>query len=83
MQGASKALAEIFRVAKIKVCLLEPYYEGNSNEVRRRMRRLCYIRGLPDTIEELGGVLEDCVRVEHAVNPLNPTYAFVMRPHLA
>lgn len=78
--GERKALTEIFRVAKSSLCLLEPYYEGNSDEGKRRMRHLGYIRALPDAIAELGGVLEDCVRVEHAVNPLNPTYAFVITP---
>jgi uncharacterized protein YbaR (Trm112 family) len=73
-------LAEIFRVAKNKVCLFEPNYEGTSIEGRQRMERLGYVRDLPGAIQELGGVLERCVRIEHAINQLNPTYGFVIAP---
>lgn len=75
-----EALAELFRVARRKVCLFEPCYEANSSEGRERMDRLGYIRGLAAAAESLGASIEDCVRIESAFNPLNPTYAFVVTP---
>jgi uncharacterized protein YbaR (Trm112 family) len=44
------------------------------------MDRLGYIRDLQGAIRDLGGVLEECIRIEHPVNPLNPTHAFVITP---
>lgn len=75
-----QVLREIFRVARKKICLFEPFYEENSAEGQQRMERLGYIRGLPDAIRDLGGVLDDCIRIRHPTNPLNPTYAFVITP---
>ena len=75
-----EALAEIFRIAKNKVCLFEPNYEANTSEGKQRMERLGYVRNLPEAIHDLGGVLEDCIRIKSAINPLNPTYAFVITP---
>lgn len=75
-----EALAEIFRVARRRVCLFEPNYEANSEEGRARMDRLGYVRGLPQAIQSLGGQLDECIRIEHPTNLLNPTYAFVITP---
>lgn len=50
--------AEIFGVAKHKVCLLGPCYECSSAEGKHQMARLGYIRDLPGAVRDLGGVLE-------------------------
>lgn len=72
-----EVLGELFRVAK-RLCLFEPSYEENSAEGRERMDRLGYVRDLPGAIRDLGGVLEESFRIQHAVNPLNPTHAYVI-----
>lgn len=74
------ALEDLFRVARKRVCLFEPYYERNSAEGQRRMERLGYIRSLPDAIKALGARLDDCIEIAHPVNPLNPTYGFIITP---
>jgi ubiquinone/menaquinone biosynthesis C-methylase UbiE len=75
-----KALSELFRVTKQKLCLFEPNYEANSPEGKARMERLGYIRNLKTTAEQLGATVNDWIRIEHAINPLNPTYAFIITP---
>ncbi len=72
-----EALTELFRVAR-KLCLFEPYYEANSTEGKLRMDRLGYIRDIPAVISSIGGVLEDCIPIRSVINPLNPTYAFII-----
>lgn len=75
-----EAVSEILRVARSCAVLFEPSYENNSEEGRARMERLGYVKGLPDAIKAAGGELIDCVRIEGPRNPLNPTYAYVIRP---
>ncbi|SHJ80298.1 Methyltransferase domain-containing protein [Malonomonas rubra DSM 5091] len=74
------ALAELLRVAKKKLILFEPYYEGNSPDGKARMDRLGYIKGLPEFIKECGATCEDIVPLDNISNPLNPTYAFIITP---
>jgi hypothetical protein len=73
-------LAEIFRVARKFAILFEPSYEMNSEAGQKRMRRLGYIRGLTQAVEELGGVLVAASRINNINNPLNPTVGYVIRP---
>lgn len=47
------------------------------------MERLGCIKGLPRVIKELGGTLNEIVRITNAINPLNPTYAYVIEPKSA
>lgn len=76
----STLLAELFRVARQKLVLFEPYFEGASEEGRARMERLGYIRGLEKEVVQLGGSLEHVVPIRNLSNPLNPTFCFVIKP---
>lgn len=75
-----EALAELFRVARKKIILFEPSYEENTSEGRARMDHHGYIKGLPNVVQKLGGVCDEIVRITHTLNPLNPTYAYVITP---
>ncbi len=73
------AVAELARVAKKWLVLLEPAYELAPAEARRRMEQHGYVRNLDEAIRRLG---LDCV--EHRLfpvtaNPLNPTGLYLVR----
>lgn len=71
-----EALKSIFRIAKKRVLLFEPYFEEASSEGQARMSTHGYIKGIPEAIREAGGVLCDIQKIENLGNPLNPTYLF-------
>lgn len=75
-----EALSELLRVARKKLILIEPYYEKNSPQGKRRMEQLGYIRGIPDVVEELGATCNEIIPIKNISNPLNPSYAFVVSP---
>jgi SAM-dependent methyltransferase len=78
-----EALNELFRVSRSTVLLFEPSYENNSEEGRRRMESLGYIKGLPDAIGEVGGEIIDILPISAAPgflqSPLNPTYVYICK----
>lgn len=74
----SEILAEIFRVASRYAILFEPSYEYNTLEGRKRMQELGYVRDLPKHIASQGGQLEQQIKIKNTVNPLNPTYAYIV-----
>jgi hypothetical protein len=74
------AVAELLRVTRGHLVLFEPSYEANTDEGRRRMDSLGYVKGLPATIEALGGRIIDRLAVRNVANPLNPTLALVCVP---
>lgn len=47
-------LAELLRVARRHLVLVEPSYETASAEARSRMERLGYVRGIPEALKRLG-----------------------------
>jgi len=71
-------ISEIFRVSAGVVVLFEPSYERNSIEGKNRMDKLGYIRNLPSTIKRNGGHLRDIIPLASALNPLNPTHAYII-----
>ena len=76
-------LKEIFRVARRKVILFEPCFEKSSIEGQKRMEEHGYIRNLTKHIEDLGGEIEDVIKLDKASkNPLNKTYAYIIKPSL-
>lgn len=78
-RGREEALLrELFRVSRRYAILFEPSYEHNSEEGRQRMDHLGYIRDLDRHIASAGGKTIACIRVEAAVNPLNPTFAWIV-----
>ena len=73
-------LKEIFRVAKSKCILFEPYYEMNSDEGKLRMEKLGYVKNIAGVVENLGGKILDIKLVKNISNSLNPTGCFVIEP---
>lgn len=73
-------MAELFRVTADKLVLFEPCYEINSEEGKRRMDRLGYIKDVDGVVKDLGGVLVDKIKIKNINNPLNPTVCFVITP---
>jgi SAM-dependent methyltransferase len=73
-------LSELFRVTRDKLILFEPCYEINSEEGKRRMDRLGYIKGIDTAARELGGHLIDRIPIKNVSNPLNPTACFIVEP---
>lgn len=71
-----EALQSIFRVAKKRVLLFEPYFEAASAEGQQRMLSHGYVKDIPEAIEKAGGVLHNLVKIENVDNALNPTYLF-------
>ena len=73
-------LNEIFRVTKNKCILFEPSYELNSEEGKRRMEKLGYIKDIEGTVKSLGGRVLDIQLIKNVGNTLNPTACFVIEP---
>ena len=70
-------LSELFRITKKKLLLFEPCYETNSEEGKKRMEKLGYIRDLDSAIKQLGGKLIEKIEIKHHNGePLNPTTLF-------
>lgn len=64
-------LAELLRVARRRLVLVEPSYEMASPESRARMDRHGYVRGLPETLKRLGYAPNRVERFPYNANPLN------------
>jgi ubiquinone/menaquinone biosynthesis C-methylase UbiE/uncharacterized protein YbaR (Trm112 family) len=78
--GREKILIkELFRVSKSYVMLFEPCYEYNSDEGKKRMQQLGYIRNIDKTISSLRGVIEKKIPMKNISNPLNPTYCWIIK----
>lgn len=73
-------LAELFRVTIDKLVLFEPCFEINTEEGRKRMERLGYIKNIEGTVEDLGGKLIEKILIKNISNPLNPTVCFIITP---
>lgn len=68
-----RALAELMRVARKAVVLVEPIYELASEQARKRMKEHCYVRGLKDVAERLGAKVTKYELLDVCSNPLNPS----------
>lgn len=73
-------MSELFRITRDTLVLAEPCYEINSEKGKRRMDRLGYIKDIDGVVRALGGTLLEQIRIEHPINPLNPTVCFVIKP---
>lgn len=73
-------LNELFRITIEKLVLFEPCFEVNTEEGRKRMEKLGYIKNIEGTIEALGGRLEKKIIIKNIINPLNPTVCFIITP---
>lgn len=71
-------LAELLRVARRQLVLVEPSYELASAEARSRMDRLGYVRGMPETLKRLGCAPRRVERFPYNTNPLNEAALIVV-----
>lgn len=67
------ALAELLRIARRAVVLVEPIYELASPDAQTRMRQHGYVRNLRAVAESLGCRVTDYRLLDYYVNPLNPS----------
>ena len=72
-------MLELFRVTADKLILFEPCYEINSEEGKKRMDKLGYIKNIDGVVEELNGKLLEKIVINSSSNP-NPTVCFVISP---
>lgn len=73
-------LAELFRVTRDKLVLVEPCYEINTDAGKERMDRLGYIKNINGAVAELGGKIVEKITVKNIANPLNPSVCFIVTP---
>jgi len=71
-----EALKSIFRIARKRVLLFEPYFEEASPDGQARMSSHGYISNIPEAIKAAGGILRNVQKLDYISNPLNPTYLF-------
>ncbi|HKE16870.1 MAG TPA: class I SAM-dependent methyltransferase [Kofleriaceae bacterium] len=71
-------LAELLRVARRYLVLIEPSHELASDEARRRMELHGYARALPDHLRELGARIALHEPFGADLNPLNPAAVLVV-----
>jgi len=73
-------VAELLRVARRQLLLFEPSWENADKGVRARMDQHGYVRDLPQHIDAAGGRLISVEPLPTLLNPLNPTYCYVVEP---
>lgn len=74
-----EAIAELLRVARSAVVLVEPCYEMAGAEARARMESHGYVRGLRAAAESLGAEVVASRILDFVKNPLNPSGVLVLR----
>jgi ubiquinone/menaquinone biosynthesis C-methylase UbiE len=67
------AIAELLRVARKAVVLVEPIYELACEKARERMLEHGYVRGLKLAAEKLGAAVVNYGLLDVCSNPLNPS----------
>lgn len=72
------AIAELIRVARKAVVLVEPIYELAPESAKNRMAEHGYIRNLKETSEKLGGAIVKYGLLPLCSNPLNPSGVVLM-----
>lgn len=73
-------VGELLRVARQKVIMIEPSYEHNSPEGRKRMDHHGYVKDLPTHIEQAGGQMDALFPLRNSYNKENPSYVHVVTP---
>lgn len=76
----NELLRELLRIARRKLLLFEPSWENANELMRARMMQHGYVRDLPQHIKAAGGRLLSVEPLPNPVNPLNPTYCYVVEP---
>jgi ubiquinone/menaquinone biosynthesis C-methylase UbiE len=73
-------MTELFRITIKRLVLFEPCYEINSEEGKKRMDSLGYIKDVEGVVKSLGGEVESKNIIKNGDNGLNPTVCFVIKP---
>lgn len=73
-------LKELLRVARRNLLLFEPSWENADQAMRDRMAQHGYVRDLPQHIQAAGGRLISVKPLPNPLNPMNPTYCYVVEP---
>jgi hypothetical protein len=73
-----EVLAELLRVARRYLVLVEPSFELAAAEARRGMEQHGYVRGLPDHLRALGATIASIEPFGADLNPLNPAALLVV-----
>lgn len=72
------AIAELLRVARKAVVLVEPIYELANDEAQKRMDAHHYVKGIKETAERLGARVSQYGLLDLCSNPLNPSGVVAM-----
>lgn len=73
-------LSELLRIARRMLLLFEPSWENADEVIRARMNQHGYVRDLPHHIQSAGGRLVSVKPLPNPLNPMNPTYCYVVEP---
>ena len=73
-----EAIAELLRVARKAVVMVEPIFELANEQAQNRMMEHGYVRALKETAELLGATVVEYGLLEICGNPLNPSGAVVL-----
>ena len=71
-------LSELLRIARRHLILFEPSWENATEATQSRMAEHGYVRDLPRHIEEAGGRLLSIEPLPHPLNPMNPTFCYIV-----
>jgi len=71
-------LRELLRISRRHLILFEPSWENATKAIRSRMDEHGYVRDLPRHIKEAGGRLISVEPLPNPLNPMNPTYCYVV-----
>ena len=71
-------LSELLRIARRHLVLFEPSWENATAAAKSRMVKHGYVRDLPRHIEEAGGRLLSVEPLPHPLNPMNPTFCYIV-----
>ena len=67
---------ELIRVARKKIILFEPCYEKASSNIKKRMRKLGYIKDLTKYFKKYGAFFKGIVPIKESIDSMNPTYCY-------
>lgn len=74
----AKLFKELLRISRRHMILFEPSWENATELMRARMDEHGYVRDLPRHIEEAGGRMISVEPLPHPLNPMNPTYCYIV-----
>lgn len=72
-------LKELFRITKNYLILFEPDYDETTEDNKKRMKSLGYIKGLKSVIKELKYELVFNGKFKNSLNEKNPTAVFIIK----